>query len=88
MFITSAVATFVAPAVGGYMAAQRAPEAPLIHGAAAAATAAVIYVALRILDGVINGRSVLAGELVILIQLTVLMGMLGGHVSQRRRPSS
>jgi hypothetical protein len=49
--------------------------------------AAGIYVAFRVVDGIVTGRSVIAGELVILIQLTVAMGVLGGYLARRGRSS-
>jgi putative membrane protein (TIGR04086 family) len=87
VLVTSALAAFIAPVVGGFIAAQRAGDAQLLHGAAAAGVAAGIYVAFRVVDGIVTGRSVIAGELVILIQLTVAMGVLGGYLARRGRSS-
>jgi hypothetical protein len=88
VWVASVLAVIVAPVIGGMAAAHRQPQAPLLHGAAAAFAAALGYVAFRVIDGLIGGRSANAGGLVFFVQLSVIMGIAGGYLAFRNRVPS
>ena len=79
-WIVSAVAIFVAPAIGGAAAARREPETPLTHGAAASGLASLAYVIVRVIDGVVGGGGANAGLLVFFIIASVSMGIVGSYL--------
>jgi hypothetical protein len=84
LWIASAAALFVAPAIGGGVAGRRRPDAPLTHGAIAAGVAFVAYLAVRLVDGAITGRAPRALEMVLFLIWTVAMGVVGAFVGFRR----
>jgi hypothetical protein len=83
VWIVSAVAIFVAPAVGGAVAARRRPDMPMIHGAAATGLASLGYVVVRVIDGAVGDSSAPAGLLIVFIIASVSMGMVGSYVGFR-----
>jgi hypothetical protein len=83
---TALIAVFVAPVVGGVVAARRAPEgAPLMHSALAAGAAVLAYVAFRVGDSVVRGRPLGVASVVVLVILTVAVGTIGGLAGARSR---
>lgn len=74
-------------AMGGHRAARRRPDAPLLHAAAAATAAfvvlATVAVARRLVAG--DGLTVpLVVTLLLLLQITVSLGVIGGYRAMRR----
>jgi hypothetical protein len=80
VWIVSAVAIFVAPAIGGGVAGRRRPDMPLTHGAAASGLASIAYVVVRIVDGAVNGQQARAGLLIVFVIASVSMGMVGSYI--------
>ncbi len=79
VIVTAVIAVFVAPAVGGAVAAHRAPVAsPLKHAALAAGAAVLAYVAFRAVDAVVRDRPVNVPSVVILVIVSIVVGLLGG----------
>jgi hypothetical protein len=83
VWIVSAVAVFVAPAIGGAVAARRRPDMPMIHGAAATGLASLAYVVVRIIDGAVGGASAPIALLVVFVIASVSMGMIGSYIGFR-----
>jgi hypothetical protein len=83
VWIVSAVAIFVAPAVGGAVAARRRPDTPMIHGAAATGVASLGYVVVRVIDGAVGGDGAPVGLLVVFIIASVSMGLVGSYIGFR-----
>jgi len=80
---TAIIAVFVAPAVGGWVTARRAPPTtPLKHAATAAAAAVLAYVVFRVGDAVVRDRSLNFPSVVILVIVSVALGMVGGLVGR------
>ena len=90
VIVTAVIAVFVAPAVGGAVAALRGPPAaPVKHASLAAGTAVLAYVAFRAIDAVVRNRPLNGPSVVILVVVSVLFGVIGGLVArnwQTRRP--
>jgi hypothetical protein len=81
--ITAVIAVFVAPAVGGWVTARRAPpETPLKHAAVATGAAVLAYVAFRLVDGAVRDRPINVPSVVILVILSVVLGLAGGFVGR------
>lgn len=81
--ITAVVATVAAPAVGGAVAARRAPAAPLTNSAVASAIGTGAYVVFRAVDAVVRDQALSIGAVVTVIMLSVLVGVIGGLVAAR-----
>jgi len=89
VIVTAVIAVFVAPVVGGAVAARRAESAPLTNAALASAAAVLAYVAFRVVDAVVRNRPLPVGSVVILVMISVLLGVVGGLAADRRgRPAS
>ena len=90
VIVTAVIAVFVAPAVGGAVAALRGPaSSPVKHASLAAGTAVLAYVAFRGVDAVERNRPLTGPSVVILVVVSVLLGVIGGLVArnwQTRRP--
>ena len=90
VIVTAVIAVFVAPAVGGAVAALRGPaSSPVKHASLAAGTAVLAYVAFRGVDAVVRNRPLNGPSVVILVVVSVLLGVIGGLVArnwQTRRP--
>jgi len=74
--------------LAGRRAARRRPEAPLAHGAAAAALGIAALGGLTLARRLVSGDGVSAPlllTLVLVVQVTVSMGVLGGYTAARRR---
>ena len=87
LWVVPVVALLVGFAVGGHRAARRRPDAPLLHAAASAALAfaalAVVAVVRRLVAG--DGLTVpLVVTLLLLLQITVSLAVIGGYVAMRR----
>jgi hypothetical protein len=79
VIVTAVIAVFIAPAVGGFVAARRAPtSSPLTHAAVAAGAAVLAYVVFRVADAVVRDRSLNVPSVVILVIFSVVFGLLGG----------
>jgi putative membrane protein (TIGR04086 family) len=83
LWIASAVAIFLAPAVGGAVAGRRRADTPLTHGAAAAGLAFVAFLVFRIVDGAASGHAINAGQAILFLIITVSMGMVGAYLGFR-----
>ena len=83
VWIVSAVAIFVAPAIGGGVAARRRPDTPMTHGAAATGLASLAYVVVRVVDGAIGGNGAAPGLLIVFVIASVSMGLVGSYVGFR-----
>ena len=87
LWVVPVVALLLGFALGGHRAARRRPDAPLLHAATAAAAAfgalAVVAVLRRVLSG--DGLTVpLLVTLLLLMQITVSLAVVGGYVAVRR----
>jgi hypothetical protein len=81
--VTAVIAVFIAPAVGGWVTARRAPRAtPLKHAAVATGAAVLAYVAFRLADGAVRDRPINFPSVVILVILSVVVGLVGGFVGR------
>jgi hypothetical protein len=81
--ITAVIAVFVAPAVGGWVTARRAPpETPLKHAAVATGATVLAYVAFRLVDGAVRDRPINVPSVVILVILSVVLGLVGGFAGR------
>jgi hypothetical protein len=84
--VTAAVAVFVAPVAGGVTAARRDPSSPLTSSALASLAAVLVFVVVRVADALIRNRPTTVAGTVILVMLSVVVGVIGGLVSDRARP--
>jgi hypothetical protein len=82
-WIVSAVAIFLAPAVGGAVAARRRPDTPMMHGAAATGLASLVFVVVRVIDGAVGGNAAHPGLLIVFVIASVSMGMVGSYIGFR-----
>jgi len=83
--VTAVIAVFVAPAMGGWVAARRAPPtSPLKHAATAAGAAVIAYVVFRVGDAVVRNRPLNVPSVAILVILSVAVGLVGGLVGRAR----
>ena len=81
--VTAVIAVLVAPAVGGWVTARRAPPTtPLKHAAIAAGAAVLAYVAFRLADAVVRHRPINGPSVVILVIVSVVFGLLGGFAGR------
>jgi hypothetical protein len=80
---TAVIAVLVAPAVGGWVTARRAPTAtPLKHAATAAGIAVLAYVVFRVGDAVVRNRSLNFPSVAILVIVSVALGLFGGLIGR------
>ncbi|MGH9151455.1 MAG: hypothetical protein ACRD03_03400 [Acidimicrobiales bacterium] len=91
LWVVPVLALLVGFALGGHRAARRRPDAPLLHAAVSAACAftalAALAVVRRLLDG--DGLTVpLVVTLLLLLQITVSLAVVGGYVAMRREAAS
>ena len=88
-WVIGAVAVLIAFAAGGWWAARRRPATPFLHGAAAAALAYVVHLVLRTLVKLLSGdgAGLNPASTLLIGQIAVSLGVLGGWISTRRRPS-
>ncbi|MGH9155238.1 MAG: hypothetical protein ACRD1K_05185 [Acidimicrobiales bacterium] len=88
LWVVPVVAMLVGFFLGGRRAALRRPEAPLVHGAAAAAVAMAALAALTVVRRLVGGDGIgtpLVITMILLTQVTVSVGVLGGYATTRRR---
>ena len=79
VIVTAVIAVFVAPAVGGAVAAHRGPaSSPVKHASLAAGIAVLAYVAFRGVDAIVRNRPLNGPSVVILVILSVGCGTVGG----------
>ncbi|HET7488700.1 MAG TPA: hypothetical protein VFJ85_12285 [Acidimicrobiales bacterium] len=74
-------------AMGGYRAASRRPEAPLKHAAAAIAVAMATLFAVVVVRRLATGDGLgvpLVLTMVLIVQITISLGIIGGYVAMRR----
>lgn len=87
LWVVPVLALFVAFVLAGHLAARRRPEAPLAHSAAAAVAAFTVLSAVTVVRKLVIGDG-LSGPLLItlllLLQITVSLAVLGGYVATRR----
>jgi len=85
VIVTAVIAVFVAPLVGGAVAARSASSVPLTNATVATALGVGAYLVFRVVDAVVRNRPLSPGSAVILAMLSVLMGVIGGLVASRTR---
>ena len=79
VIVTAVIAVFVAPAIGGAVAARLGPAgSPVKHASLAAGMAVLAYVAFRGVDAVVRNRPLNGPSVVILVVVSVLFGVIGG----------
>jgi predicted permease len=91
LWIVSVLAVFAGFALGGHLAARRRPRAALTHAAAAAGLAFGGLALYSLVRHVISGDDITVAFLIRLVlvgQITVSIGVLGGYVATRRRSAS
>ena len=90
LWVVPVIALLAGFALGGHRAASRRPQAPLLHATAAAVVAfaalAAVAVVRRLAAG--DGLTVpLVVTLMLLLQITVSLAVIGGYVAMRREAS-
>jgi len=85
VIVTAVIAVFVAPLVGGAVAARSATSVPLTNATVATALGVSAYLAFRVLDAVVRNRPLSPGSAVILAMLSILVGVIGGLAATRTR---
>jgi hypothetical protein len=86
LWVVAVVALLVGFALGGRRAARRRMDAPLLHAAASAAAAFVPLTALAVIRAVFVGKGLtvpLVVTLLLLLQITVSMAVIGGYLAMR-----
>ncbi len=83
MIVTAVIGVFVAPLVGGAVAARSASSVPLTNATVATALGVSVYLVFRVVDAVVRNRPLSPGSAVILAMLSILMGLIGGLVASR-----
>lgn len=87
LWVLPVVALLVGFALGGHLAARRRPDAPLRHSAAAAAAGFGAIAAFTVVRRLAGGEGLSATvmvNLVLLLQITVSLAVLGGYLATRR----
>jgi hypothetical protein len=88
--VTAVVAVFVAPLLGGIVAARRDPATPLTASAVASLVAVAVFVVVRVVDAVVRDRPTTVAGTAIVVMLSVAVGVVGavvdGRWSSRGRP--
>jgi hypothetical protein len=89
-WVVAAIAVLVSFALGGWWAARRRPSTPFLHGAAAAAIAYVVHLAVRTLVKTAMGDdpSLAWANTILVGQIAVSLGVIGAFVATRRRTRS
>ena len=85
VIVTAVIGVFVAPLVGGAVAARSASTVPLTNATVATALGVSVYLVFRVVDAIVRNRPLSPGSAVILAMLSVLMGVIGGLVASRMR---
>jgi hypothetical protein len=91
LWVVPVVALLVGFAVGGNRAAKRRPDAPLLHAAASAACAFAALAALAVVRRFVDGDGLtvpLVVTLMLLLQITVSLAVIGGYVAMRREAAT
>lgn len=81
------LALLIGAALGGHRAARRRLDAPLKHAAAAAAAAFAVMATVRLARALLGGDGVgvpLVVTMLLLLQITVSLAIIGGYVAMRR----
>ena len=85
------LALLLGSALGGHRAARRRLDAPLKHAAAAAAAAFAVMAALALGRRLVTGDGItvpLVVTLLLLMQITVSLAIIGGYVAMRREAAA
>jgi hypothetical protein len=88
LWVVSVLAIFLGFGLCGFEAGRQRPQSALLHAAAAAALAFVGLVVYTVLRHVTTGDPItvaFAVRLLLVGQITVSIGILGGYVATRRR---
>lgn len=88
LWVVAVVALFTGFALAGNFAARRRPEAPLLHAAAAAATAFTGLALATLVRRLASGEGISAPlvlTLGLLLQITVSLAMVGAYLGMRHR---
>lgn len=91
LWVVPVLALLVGFAVGGHRAATRRPDAPLLHAAASAACAFAALAALAVVRRFVDGDGLtvpLVVTLMLLLQITVSLAVIGGYVAMRREAAA
>ena len=91
LWVVPVLALLVGFALGGHRAARRRPDAPLLHAAAAAAAAFAALAAVAVARRLVNGDGLtvpLVITLLLLLQITVSLAIIGGYVAMRREAAA
>ena len=87
LWLLTPVALLAGFAIGGFVAARRRPELPLVHAAAAGAAAFGVVVVFGVVRRAVGDDGVTVSYLVrllLLAQICVSTSLLGGYVAGRR----
>ena len=91
LWVVAVVAMFAGFVLGGHRAAMRRLDAPLLHASVAAATAAGVMASVVIVRRLVTGAGVtvpLVVTLLLLLQITVSLAVIGGYVAVRREAAA
>ena len=91
LWVVPVVALLIGFALGGHRAARRRPDAPLLHASAAAVAAFAALAAIALVRRLANGDGLtvpLVVTLLLLLQITVSLAVIGGYVAMRREASA
>jgi hypothetical protein len=85
--LAAVLVIFVAPLLGGAVAARFEPRAPLSHGAAAVALPAGAYLVVRIVVGAVQGSltAVQLANFVLFLMVFTGIAVIGAYLAFRRR---
>ena len=87
LWIVTVLAVFLGFALGGHLAARKQPRTALLHAAAASGLAFAGLAIYSLIRHVISGEAISAAfiiRLVLVGQITVSLGVLGGYLAARR----
>lgn len=88
LWVVPVVAMLAGFFLAGRRAGRRRPEAPLVHGAAAAAVAVTVLGLVTLARRLVSGDGIgtpLVVTLVLVAQVTISVGILGGYTAARAR---
>lgn len=87
LWVVPVVALLAGFALGGHRAARRQPDAPLRHAATAAGAAFAVLATIALTRRLVAGdglSTALVVTLLLLLQITVSLAVIGGYVAMRR----
>ena len=87
LWVVPVVALFIGFGLCGHLAARRRPDTPLLHSAVAALAAFAVLCGFVVVRRFVTGDGLsvpLVVTLLLLLQITVSLAVLGGYVAMRR----